>query len=511
MPILKGFLRRKGVISRQRLTSGIILWITYSYILYAFFYLLREVFRILTSGFGEQLLLVLNTKENLIYNLFYASIASSLGYIFSLKFVLRNSTITQSKRSKFFIRRTINDGDFFSWSFLFWFGKITSALGIWYLMFPLQFDIDFLSVFPHLLFLFPIVVFLSTWPSLRMFLGQKSRQWMIVSFAMFSTMSFVFAYKDFIEVDKINHNILKNSVEYSYGLAVPGSDYHKPISRRYLAIDMYLVNDSVTSMPIAFLTDANNPMEINDVTENLVLKHGELSELEKYQTVINLHIDKDVQLSHVNKLKREIRSARFDRINYSTFKMHSKYPSNHPFFKNSGIEQILYPIYSELEVFLDSAENLDFSKYTIRIPEAARHRFFYYKKYNRVEIKVEREMVYVNGKQFSKAKLHAILHELIKKYSPNFAIIYTASDDIKYERYIEFLDLIYSVYYQLKNEMSLELFNKSFEYWHPFDNRYPSEEQVSINAKFPRIVIEWTPEEKRLINILKKASNVRYW
>ena len=146
MTILKGFLRRKGFISRQRLISGIILWITYSYILYAFFYLFREAFRILTSKFGEQLLLVLDTKENFIYNLFYASIASSLGYIFSLKFVLRNSTVRQSRRSKFFIRRTINDGGFFSWSFLFWFGKITGALGLWYIMWPLQFDINFLEV-----------------------------------------------------------------------------------------------------------------------------------------------------------------------------------------------------------------------------------------------------------------------------------------------------------------------------------------------------------------------------
>ena len=341
-----------------------------------------------------------------------------------------------------------------------------------------------------------------------MFLGQKSRQWMIVSFAMFSMMSFVFACKDFIEVDKINHSILKKSVEYSYGLAVPGSEYHKPIARRYLTIDMYVVNDSVTSLPIVFLTDANNRMDINDVTENLVLKHDELSDYERYQTVINLHINKDVQLSHVNKLKGEIRSSGFDRIQYSTFKMHSKYPSNHPFFKYSGIEQYLYPRYSELEAFLDSAKNLDFSKYAIRIPEAARYRFIYFKKYNRVEIKVDGEQVYLNGKPFTKAQLHAFLHRLIKKYSPNFAIIFTPSEEIKYERYIEFLDLIYSVTYQVKNEMSLELFNEPFEHWYPFDHVYPSEEEKDrINAKYPRIVIEWTPEEKRLMNLLKKAGN----
>lgn len=216
MTIEKGFLRRRGVISRQRLISGIILWITYSYILYAFFYLFREAFRILASGFGEQLLLVLDKKENFIYNLFYASIASSLGYIFSLKFVLRNSIVGQSRRSKFFIRRTINDGGFFAWSFLLWFVKLVGILGIWHLTSPLQFDINFLKEFPLLLFILPIIIYLSTWPSLRMFLGQMSLNWFIISFGIFAIMSCVFAFKDFLDVEKINHNLQKKSVEYSY-------------------------------------------------------------------------------------------------------------------------------------------------------------------------------------------------------------------------------------------------------------------------------------------------------
>lgn len=260
-------------------------------------------------------------------------------------------------------------------------------------------------------------------------------------------------------------------------------------------------------MPIVFLNDANNQIDIKDIGEILEQEQDKISYYERYQIVINLHIDKNIQLDHVNKLKKEIRKSRFGRIQYSTFKLHSKYPSNHPIIKYSGIEQYLYPRYSELEAFLDSAENLDFSKYSIRIPEVARYRIIDVKKYNRVEIKVDSEKVYLNGKQFTKAKLHAILHKLIKKYAPNFAVIYTPSEEIKYERYIEYLDLIYSVTYQVKNEMSLELFNKPFEHWYPFDHLYPSEEKDSINAKYPRIVIEWTPEEKRLLKLLKKAGN----
>jgi biopolymer transport protein ExbD len=505
MTIAKGYLRRKGVISQQQLISGIILWITYSYVLYAFFYLFREAFRFLTTGVGDQILLILDAKENFIYNLFYASIASSLGYIISLKFVLQNSTMGQSRRSRFFIRRTINDGGFFFWSFLFWFGKIMGVLGITYIY--LQFEINFLIEFPLLLCLIPIVVFLSTWPGLRMFLGQKTFQWFIVSFGLFTTMSFIFALKDFIEVDQINKNLLKTSVEYSYGLSVPVSEYHKPIARRYLATDLYLVNDSVTSIPVIFLDDVYNRIDIKKVSENLMQEKAKYSVYDEYQMVINLHINKNIQLSYVNKLKREIRKSGIGRVQYSTFKVDSKYPSYHPIFKYSGIEQYLYPWYLGLEPFLDSAENLDFSKYTIRIPEAAKYRIIDIKKYNRVELKVDRSKVYLNGRQFTKAQLKALLYALTKKYSPKFAVIYSPSDEIKYERYIEYLDLIYSVNYQVKNEMSQELFNKPYEQMNPFDDRYSSDEKDSINAKYPRMVIEWTPEEKRLMKLINKAAN----
>lgn len=151
MTITKRYLSRRSVIEPRRLISGIILWITFSYILYAFFYLYREAYRILTSGFYDKMLLVLDKKENFLHNFFYAALASSLGYMFSLRFVLNNSIYGQPIRTRTFIRRTLNDEGFFTWSFLLWFGKLASMLGISYTMFPLQFDIDFLKEFPLLL------------------------------------------------------------------------------------------------------------------------------------------------------------------------------------------------------------------------------------------------------------------------------------------------------------------------------------------------------------------------
>ncbi|MEQ8531749.1 MAG: hypothetical protein RIB86_07845, partial [Imperialibacter sp.] len=68
-------------------------------------------------------------------------------------------------------------------------------------------------------------------------------------------------------------------------------------------------------------------------------------------------------------------------------------------------------------------------------------------------------------------------------------------------RYIEYLDLVYSQIENLKNEMSLELYQRPLEYW------YWQPELESIKSKYPRNVLEWTREEQRLLDLMKKAGN----
>lgn len=106
MPLPKGFLRNQEVIKKEKLISGLILWVLLSYPIYAFFYMLREGFRILTNELGGRVLLVLSSQETFIYNLFYASIAVSLGYMFSLKFVLESSTSLKPTQKRLQIRHT---------------------------------------------------------------------------------------------------------------------------------------------------------------------------------------------------------------------------------------------------------------------------------------------------------------------------------------------------------------------------------------------------------------------
>lgn len=121
----------------------------------------KEVFRVFNSQYGAKILIQLNESEQFKYNLFYASIASALGFAFSSKYVLGNLSRNQTPKRRLYFKKAINDGALSSWFFLSWFGKLGVLLGTFYMMFPFQYDIDFLKEFPHLLILLPLVLFLA--------------------------------------------------------------------------------------------------------------------------------------------------------------------------------------------------------------------------------------------------------------------------------------------------------------------------------------------------------------
>ena len=81
----------------------------------------------------------------------------------------------------------------------------------------------------------------------------------------------------------------------------------------------------------------------------------------------------------------------------------------------SGIHQSLYPqYYSDFEVFLDSAENLDFSRYAIRLPESMMYRVNAFKGLNRIELYVNNENTTLNVEVISKDKLEQVIYKFIK-------------------------------------------------------------------------------------------------
>lgn len=500
MTLQRGYLINRNNIERRYIISGALLWVFCSYITYGFFYLFREIFRILGFEFNDYTLLVLTPNEQFIYNLFYAALASALGYMMSLGFVLRIISFKQPQRTRRFYTRTLNEAGLQSWVFLMWFGKVASILGIWYITYPMQFDIDFIEQFPLFLFLLPLVLFISTWPQLQRIIHGHTWRWFAALLSFFLVLSFSLCFKNFLNTTEINKNMLKSSIQHSYQLHVPKSYSHQHIRRRSMAINIYMVKDTADGVtPLLFLNHIDRSFHMEELGKMIEREREFLLDMHRHDLIANLHIDETIPMRYVNELKYALRKAHVFKIQYATGDYSSTYPSHHPFFHYQGIQHILPAYMPEIIAFTDTAGSIDFSRYKIRIPKESRIESV--KRNNRIAVMITQNEILVNGTVVSKDKLEEIILKLAKKYSPRLYFLYDVDEDISYGRYIEYLDVIHSQIGKLRNEITM------FTYHYPFDDLDDYDEINRIKQKYPLSIIEWTPEEQQLLKVLEKERS----
>ncbi len=502
MTLNNGYLRKGHPFQLKQILIGIACWIAFSYILYAFFYMFREVIRYLTAGdnLSGNTLLILNADENYIYNLFFAAIASALGYMLAFRFLLRHFFFYPSRKTRLKVRHLNNNQGFYFWTFLFWFGEVGSFLGIWYLVYPLQYDFTFIQEAPEFLILLPIVLFFSTWPGIRKLIGSVWKQWLLITTSIFVAMSSLFALKDFINVEALNTNLKKRIIETAYDLQIPESSTYDRIQRFSLRSDLYVVKDTVNNeKPLLFINNISQPVTFDNLALAIDSEKRMLAEVERDYLIINIMMDSSLSIQFLNQIKQILRTQRLRSVQFSTGILHSRYPSDYPYFKYWGVRQVLPVHYPKLQAFLDSAEVLDLKKYKIHLPESDLYRNDDLQRTNRVKVAVGAQHTYLNNQLISSDRLRQTIYELVKTYSPDFRVIYEPASEISYGRYIKYLDLINSANQKLRNEMSMELYSK------PFDrNAYDREGSIILN-RYPGNIVEWTEEEKRLNVLLKKT------
>jgi biopolymer transport protein ExbD len=499
MTLTKGYLSPQPNFRRTNLIGGLILWTLTTYIFYAFFQLYREAFRFFTGELGDSVLLVLTPSENYFYNLFHAAIASSLGYHIALRFILQNSIKRTDWRTLSLARRTLNSEGFWTWSFLLWFGKLGSMLGIWYLIFALQYDLDLMKEFTSMLVLLPLVLFYSSWPSFSRIIRANKIKWFLSLSSVFVLMSFGFAFKNFTDYQAINNNNRKHSISHTFGLDIPLTQSYKRIESRWTAIDVYVVKDTLeTDQPVIFFEDIKTRINLQNIQHALTKERERYSYYDQFRITVNLHIDSQISMKYITQILDELRKSNLRNIQFSTGRRYSRYPAEYPSFKYYGIQKALPFYYSEFVNFLDSAEQIDLIGKRFKLSESLMYRNGTLKSYNRIQINVNPDFVTLNNQKIDSLYLEQKVYHFIKKYSPNYVIVLNSDDDITYGRYIGILDILWTQVDRLRNEMSLKLYEK------PFDHGYRKLEQFTIKQEYPRKILEWSNEEQRLNKLMKK-------
>ena len=181
-------------------------------------------------------------------------------------------------------------------------------------------------------------------------------------------------------------------------------------------------------------------------------------------------------MSFVKNLIQEIRKSKLT-FQYSTGVQNSKYPTYYPPFKYVGIRPNDIPPYSkELEELLDSLDNLDESIYTLKLIKSPLYRVNDFINSNKIRVAIGANNIKVNNQILNDEKYEKIIKLFIKKYSPNYSIVLEVEDSTTFDSYIKYYDLIVSKVNQLNRRR-----------------------KTSDSIEYPTNIIEWTPEEYRLL------------
>ena len=193
-----------GSISRRRYVVSILIGLISAFLIYSGMYLIREVFRNLTFGFGY-LPNILSDSERFIFNWFLAALSLIFGNSIAISLLfsgIQGGFGTRNIKK----RRVVSDQTGLNTFFLFWFTKVCLAISFFSMGFT---DFNFIPSFTLFLILLILVLYLETWKTLITVIRKKKHYKMLTHFIVFIVFSFSLSQIELIDYKKINERQLR--------------------------------------------------------------------------------------------------------------------------------------------------------------------------------------------------------------------------------------------------------------------------------------------------------------
>ncbi len=461
--------------TRVRLLLGLIVSLFYAFSFYALLYVFREFLRYYSFVFNEHLW-VLESKEVVFYNLFYAFIAVILGQSFFFTFVFDRPKKIFSKKN---YRRNniVNDQRFLSWYFLSWFSKLGTMYG--FLLTDVfsggYYVFSFYPDYNYLFILIIVVLFLQTWTSIRLVFKRKSLKWMFVSGIVVSLLSFGMSKIDLIDYVDLNKKISEKKIVNKYKLELPESGSYEKVRESYFNLHIYIVKSKIEKEGITIIV--NNEIVSLDrlVYKILEFRAGSVRHL-SYRIKYLLHVDKDIKMSYVEAVKQEFFKVNSLKISYVVVPINreynSKYYTNHVFAKDYWFYQrIGFSIQDKLEKFD--------------------------KLFNIINIKKDGlDCVSVGGLLIDVPSLKVSLKKIIEK-DPNYGFAVYTNEDDKYSEHLKVLTSTKHAVDELRSEYADKVFMKEY-------GELNDKEERLVKEKYPYRVLELSGDAIRVSKQLKK-------
>jgi len=470
MSLTKGFLQSKLTrpIPKHKYLVGIILGLLMAISLYSLQYMSRESIRLFSIS--EDDLWLLTDSEVQFYNLIFAFIAVIIGQSFCFEYWF-NKPLNSFQGRSGRLQSIVNDQRFLNWYFLAWFSKVASMYGFLFCMAGFGW-FHMTSLFPEYNYMFVlmvIVLFFQTWNSLLLTFKRRAFKWMLVSALSITSLSYGLSKFQVVDYNSLNENVIGKSLDVKYHLRLPSSsvykDKHRGAYRRLPDISFVMSKNDI-NQPLVFIR--HRKIKKEELAKEVMQMRVKFAyELQNYMPLF-LQIDKEVPMSFVHEIKRELVFTDMQTLNYVVIPEDAIY--NKRFYR--GWNRTFLP-QMNTDYFAP-----DYQYYIKRSSEVS----------NKIEISISKQGYELNNTDVEIRNLTNVIQNQLKK-DLDYAIILNFKEDINFETYFGVINGINEAIFSLRNEATRELYSLDFkniensyqwerrdefkEYWRSITSKYP--------------------------------------
>lgn len=508
MPLAKGFLQariRWDWFSRWAVGVFAIIGISYSFSLYAFAVVVREVMRFFTAHLGLHEFLQLTKDQEIFYNFWLAELA----LVFGLATVSQPLVLQLVPRGPTQQRLAMShDQHSLMWFGLFALAKTMVLYGMLAPVIPIFLSFEFYQ-FKFILLALPLVLFLNQWLSINRVFKRVGMRVMIFVLCSIVLIGGLFSIMPPIPLTSLDRMIIPKYPDSHYSTQLPEAPTETVrLTTRY-SIDAPLgigFSRDGGGKPVAYVHnfpyDSAASANIETYLNNL---KSSVMEYERDEISARLFIDRNVPMKNVKALRALLNRLEIRRAMFAVASPDHVTRFNHnTFFK--PLSQPNCDVFFQPELYNDSTENdgiyLAFCEEIADPPSGAAFAF----------VVTKRDQVFFNGTLVEKSVLYASVISFFQRNSDG-VLHFLADDETTFGQYIAISNAIMKANYDDRDPWFLK--NYGFTYRETRQAYYNNDYQEDVYTKaiwayqdkYPnRLILEMTDLHREYL--LKKSPQL---
>lgn len=461
---------RPSSISKFRLWSGLICGLLISFLFFLFLIYSSEAGR-LALTFDEDRIVLSREGKQMSY-FFYGFLSLLLGssVCFQIWFYVSRTKFRNNLKRGLII----NDQSNLLWFFIYFFVKMLTSIGVYFLITNGFYVFNFWTEFNSVVFLALIVLFLNQWIGLRR-TYMKSFVPMLIHLCIITFLAFLMSTFRIGSVEKINENLIEHNAELKYKLELPYLKGAQMIKTEKVGLEDLFVVVIVDSIPKIFYGEYTIGIkELCQVFESCC---------EKETRSLRLKIDGQIKMAFVKDMINEFRKCDSFQFVFSVSPCGTEIDPR--FYKEYGLRRIFPPSCFQ--------PPLSDSITCLWIADLATNDTL---KIQKISLNRDKEIL-INEKKYSLNQLEEKLWET----HPKTIFHLKFDDETTYQSYLEVVGLIYYTRFEKRDSISMS------RYKIPFDELSEDSLKHEIKQMYPiRIVDIMSTKEKLKLDSLESLS-----